>query len=199
MNSRFYHLIAWLIRVLFRTFWGFRVVGVEKVPASGPVIVACNHVSYFDPPALGCALGRPISYMAKQELFEIPVLNVLIRALGAYPVDRSRHAGAAIKRSLEVLKTGAAIGIFPEGTRNLDGSVKPHVGVAMLAAKSGATVVPAYVSGTAHANRLHRITVVYGDPIPFDSSRKASRADLAKWTDDIMTRIHALRGVLGDE
>jgi 1-acyl-sn-glycerol-3-phosphate acyltransferase len=199
MNLRFYHFIAWLLRGLFRTFWGFRVEGADKVPAGGPLIVACNHVSYFDPPALGCALGRPISYMAKQELFKIPVLNTIIRALGAYPVDRSRHTGAAIKRSLEVLQTGAAIGIFPEGTRNLDGTVKPHLGVALLAAKSGAAVVPAYVGGTAHAGRLHRITVVYGEPIRFDGSRKASREDLAKWTDDLMDRIHALRGVLGED
>ncbi len=198
MNLRLYGAIAWLVRALLRTFWHFKVVGTDKGPQVGPVIVACNHVSYFDPPALGCALHRPISYMAKQELFAIPLLGPLIRALGAYPVDRSRHTGAAIKRSLAVLQTGAVIGIFPEGTRNLDGSVKPHVGVALLAAKSGATVVPAYVAGTAHANRLRPITVVYGDPIRFDRSRKATREDLAKWTDEIMARIHALRGVAGE-
>jgi 1-acyl-sn-glycerol-3-phosphate acyltransferase len=197
VNLRFYRFIAWLVRTLLKAFWHLRVFGAEKVPPAGPVIVACNHVSYFDPPALGCALSRPLSYMAKQELFTIPVLGTIIRALGAYPVDRSRHTGAAIKRSLEVLQTGAAIGIFPEGTRNLDGTVKPHVGVALLAAKSGAVVVPAYVGGTAHANRLRPITVAYGDPLHFDTARKASREDLAKWTDEIMARIHALRGEHG--
>jgi 1-acyl-sn-glycerol-3-phosphate acyltransferase len=198
VNLRLYTFVAFLIRTLLRALWRFRVIAIDKVPLTGPVIIACNHVSYFDPPALGCALPRPISYMAKRELFAIPLLGPLIRALGAYPVDRSRHAGAAIKRSLEVLATGAAIGIFPEGTRNIDGSLKARVGVALLASKSGATVVPAYVAGTAAANRLHRISVIYGDPIPFERRRKASREDLAKWTEEIMGRIHGLRGSMGD-
>ncbi|MFY9780761.1 MAG: lysophospholipid acyltransferase family protein [Candidatus Baltobacteraceae bacterium] len=194
-----YRFVAWLVKVLLQIFWRFRVVDAEKVPLAGPVILACNHVSYFDPPVLGCALRRPVRYMAKQELFTIPLLGPFIRALGAYPVDRSRHTGAAVKRSLEMLQTGAAIGIFPEGTRNLDGSVKPHVGAALLASKSGAAVVPAWVDGTAQAGRFHRIAVIYGDPIRFDPAQKASREDLAKWTEEIMARIHALRGALGDD
>jgi 1-acyl-sn-glycerol-3-phosphate acyltransferase len=193
MNLALYRFVATLARLLLRAFWRFRALGTEKVPAEGPVIVACNHVSYFDPPALGCALRRPIRYMAKRELFAIPLLGPLIRGLGAYPVDRSRHTGAAIKQSLAVLQAGAAIGIFPEGTRNRDGAVKPHIGVALLAARSGAAVVPAYVEGTAHANRLHRITVTYGDPVSFRRGKKASREELARWTDELMALIAALR------
>jgi 1-acyl-sn-glycerol-3-phosphate acyltransferase len=193
VKGPFYAFCRGAIRVLLTLFWRFRIRGVERVPLTGPLIVACNHVSYFDPPALGAALPRPVAYMAKEELFSIPVLGPLIRALGAYPVDRTRGDVAAIKRSLAVLETGAAVGIFPEGTRNRDGTVKPQVGVALLAAWSGATVLPAYVEGSSGANRFRPITVVFGEPLQFARNRKAPREDLAKWTDEIMARIYALR------
>ena len=163
------------------------------MPASGPVILACNHVSYVDPPALGCMLRRPVAYMAKVELFSIPVLGTLIRGLGAFPVDRSRGDIAAIKAAAEILKRGKILGIFPEGTRNTDGTVKAQMGVALLASLTGATVVPAYVSGSKGAARFAKITVTYGPPLRFVLDRKAKRDDLAKWTDDLMDRIYALR------
>ena len=132
---------------------GYRVIGVERIPAAGPLIIACNHVSYFDPPALGAAVPRPVSYMAKSELFAIPVLGPLIRALGAVPVDRSRGDVAAMRAAVRVLQAGAVFGIFPEGGRNLDGTKTPQLGVALLASWSGATVLPAYVSGTSQGKR----------------------------------------------
>ncbi len=144
-----------------------RVVGAERVPLDGPLIVACNHRSYFDPPALGCALPRPVAYMAKIELFRIPVLGSIITWLNAFSVDRSRGDVAAIKRSVEVLREGKAIGIFPEGTRNKTGAIRPQTGVALLASLSGAPVLPAYISGTAFAHRLRRIDVTFGEPLVF--------------------------------
>jgi 1-acyl-sn-glycerol-3-phosphate acyltransferase len=180
-----------------RLIWRLRVHGAERVPRDGPLIVACNHVSYFDPPALGVALPRPIYYMAKVELFRIPIMGKLIEWLNAFPVDRSRGDVAAIKRAVDVLRTGAAVGIFPEGTRNRTGEVQPQVGVALLAALSKAPVLPAYVAGTAHAGRLTRIEVFFGEPLRFARGEKASREDLAKWTGEIMDSIHALRGAAG--
>ncbi len=100
---------------------------------------------------MGCLCPRRISYMAKKELFEIPVLGPVIRALGAYAVDRQGSATAAIKRSLQVLKNGGAVGIFPEGTRNRSGGLQPQTGVALLASLAGAPVVPASIRGTAGA------------------------------------------------
>ncbi len=176
-----------------RVFRRFRVVGLERVPAAGPLIVACNHVSYLDPPALGAALPRPVSYMAKIELFRIPVLGPLIRALGAFPVDRSRGDVAAIKAAVKVLQQGAVFGIFPEGGRNPEGSKQPQMGVALLASLSGATVIPAYLSGTSGANRFAPVTVRFGEPVRFDPGQKARRDDLAKWTNELMSRIYALR------
>lgn len=185
------------VGVVLRTVWRLRVHGVERVPQAGPLIVACNHVSYFDPPALGVALPRPLHYMAKVELFRMPVLGPLIARLNAFPVDRSRGDVAAIKRAVEMLRTGAAVGIFPEGTRNKTGELRPQVGVALLAALSKAPVLPAYVGGTARANRLARIDVVFGEPMWVDRGEKASRDDLAKWAEEIMARIYALRETIG--
>jgi 1-acyl-sn-glycerol-3-phosphate acyltransferase len=190
----FYNFAKFLCWAILRIGWRFAAVGVEHVPASGPLIVASNHVSYFDPPALGVALKRPVHYMAKQQLFAIPVLGTLIRWCKAYPVDRSRGDVAAIKRSVEVLASGAAIGIFPEGTRNPHGTHAPQSGIALLHYLSKAPVVPAYVAGTLDVRRFGRIRVAYGEPLSFvRPGEKASREDLAKWTAEIMKHIVALR------
>jgi 1-acyl-sn-glycerol-3-phosphate acyltransferase len=193
MSLWFYHFAQGVVRLILTVGNRFSVIDAHNVPAEGPAIVACNHVSYLDPPALGCALPRPMAYMAKIELFAIPVLGPVIRALGAFPIDRSRGDVAAIKQAAAVLGTGALLAMFPEGTRNVDGSAKPQLGVALLASMTGAPVVPAYVSGTSQAKRLAKVTVIYGEPVRFEPGRKARREDLAKWTGDLMERIGALR------
>ena len=194
---KFYGFAKAAVGAALRGVWHMRVHGAERVPLTGPLIVACNHVSYFDPPALGVAMPRPIHYMAKTELFAIPVLGRVITWLGAFPVDRSRGDRAAIKRSVEVLRSGEALGIFPEGTRNPTGEVEPQVGVALLASLAGAPVVPAFVSGTAKANRLARIDVAFGEPMQIGTGQKATREDLAKWTGEIMARVFALGETIG--
>ncbi|MBV8434223.1 MAG: 1-acyl-sn-glycerol-3-phosphate acyltransferase [Candidatus Eremiobacteraeota bacterium] len=177
--------------MLMRTVWRAQASGTENVPRQGALIVACNHRSYLDPPGMGCFCPRRISYMAKKELFEIPVLGPLIRAVGAYPVDRQGSARAAIKRSLEVLEAGGTVGIFPEGTRNRDGSAAPQTGVALLASLSGAPVVPAHI-GSDGPSRLARMKVAFGPPMRLPPDRKATHDDLAKFTADIMQAIQSL-------
>ncbi len=132
MSTAFYDLSKLVVGTMARTIWRARVYGTQNVPATGPLIVACNHVSYFDPPLLGSLCPRRLRYMAKKELFVTPVLGTVIRALGAYAVDREGSATAAIKRSLQVLQSGGAVGIFPEGRRNPNGNVPPQTGVALL-------------------------------------------------------------------
>lgn len=188
----FYDFAKLTVRGLARLVWRARVFGASKVPARGPLIVACNHLSYLDPPILGSLCPRRISYMAKKELFEMPLLGPVIRALGAYSVDRAGSATSAIRRSLSVLEAGGAVGIFPEGTRNRSGDVQPQTGVALLASLAKAPVVPARITGSDRALRLHRIDVAFGTPLALDPGRKATREDLAKFTDEIMKAIAAL-------
>lgn len=177
---------------MVRVLWRARATGTENVPRTGPLIVACNHKSYLDPPAMGCFCPRRISYMAKKELFEIPILGPAIAAVGAYPVDRRGSARAAIKRSLEVLQAGGTVGIFPEGTRNRDGSVQPQTGVALLASLAGAPVVPAHIAGSDRAASFAQIKVAFGPPMTLPAGRKATHDDLAKFTAGVMSAISAL-------
>ena len=189
----FYASAKGFVRIFMTLVGRIEVIGRENVPLTGPLIIACNHVAYLDPPALGCMSPRPVFYMAKKELFDIFFLGKLIRKLGAFPVDRSRGDTPAMKAALRVLQTGAALGIFPEGTRNPERLVVPQVGVAFLAAVSGATVIPAFVDGTTNAKQFKQITVIFGKPIENKLPRKASREALAKYTEDLMGRIYALR------
>jgi 1-acyl-sn-glycerol-3-phosphate acyltransferase len=192
-------VIPWLydaasgtIKIVMMTVWRARAIGVENVPKTGPLIIACNHVSYLDPPGMGCFAGRRISYMAKKELFDIPILGPAIAAVGAYPVDRKGSARSAIKKSLEVLKGGGAVGIFPEGTRNLTGEVEPQVGAALLASLSKAPVVPACIAGSDRAMKFAKIKVAFGPPLYLPADRKATHDDLSKFTGEIMSAIRAL-------
>ena len=193
MKPWFYALAKAFVRIVLTVVGRISAIGTANVPQTGPVIIACNHIAYLDPPAVGSVAPRPVIYMAKRELFDMKILGLFIRPLGAFPVDRSRGDTAAMKAALGILATGACLGIFPEGTRNKDGMGKAQLGVALLASMSGAPVVPTFITGTAHAKRFAKITIVFGQPMRFDLGRKATREDLAKWTDELMGRVYALR------
>jgi 1-acyl-sn-glycerol-3-phosphate acyltransferase len=191
-NFPFYWVARAVVKFILKVVWRIRAYGVENIPMSGPLIVACNHISNVDPPALGVMCPRMIRYMAKEELFRIPVLAQIIRACAAYPVDRKGSAAAAIKRSVEVLRKGGAIGIFPEGGRNITGQNEVRQGVALLASLAQAPVVPACIVGTRNLWGFNQIKVVYGEPMRLPPHRKATREDMAKFTDEVMGAIRAL-------
>ena len=135
-----------LIRGIFRV----KVVGSENLPKEGSYIVACNHLCDTDPVVLAAAIksGRQIRFMAKKELFKVPVLAQLVKALGAYPVDRGGADVGALKYSLKLLENGEVVGIFPQGTRYPKihpATSKVRNGVGMLAKRSGAMILPACI------------------------------------------------------
>jgi 1-acyl-sn-glycerol-3-phosphate acyltransferase len=160
-----YWLMRALFIVLFRLLGGWEVEGRENVPPSGAVLLTPNHLSFLDPPLVGCALRRPGWFMAKAELFEIPGLRWLIRGMHAYPVKRGVPDRASVKRTLQYLKDGEIVCVFPEGTRSVTGELGPvEMGIGMLAVKSGAPVVPVGLRGTdqmlpRNAKRLHRAKI----------------------------------------
>lgn len=194
----FYRFCRALCKLVVQTLFGFRSIDAQHVPNTGAVIVACNHVSYFDPVVLGIGFSRPVTYLAKKQLFEIPVLGPVIARLGAYPLDREAGGAAALRAALRALKDDCCIGIFPEGGRNRDGKHEEKGGAALLGALSGAPVVPAAIVGTRTPRPFHRIQVIYGEPLLIERKRKADGDDLEKWTAEIMRRIRALEESIGD-
>lgn len=169
--------IGWsLFRLILIIFGRWKVFGKENVPPKGPVILAPNHVSFADPPTAGCGILRQVHFMAKTELFKVPILGFLIKSVGAFPVKQNTADRAAIRRAIEFLGQGEVVCIFPEGSRSPDGNLmKAQAGLGMIALKSKAPVVPVALIGTEKLLPLHspfihfaRVKVIYGKPITFD-------------------------------
>ena len=140
-----------LLRVLFRIFNRWEVRGREHVPTSGGVLLIANHTSYADPPIVGTACPRPVHFMAKAELFRIPVLAGLIRRTHAFPVQRGAGDRAALRRAVHLLREGKVLLIFPEGTRSPDGRLMElEIGAAFIALSGRAQVVPTAIVGADH-------------------------------------------------
>ncbi len=140
------------VRAVATALVPIRVEGREHLPATGPYILVSNHISMYDPFAIEFALGVPIRYMAKRELFVVPVLGFILRAIGNFPVRRGESDRRALETALRVLQAGQPLGFFPEGTRSKDGSLRRgKPGIGFLARRSGASMVPVAVTGTPQA------------------------------------------------
>ena len=141
-------------RIGTQAFTRVRVEGaLDAIPDEGPVILAANHVSNLDGVLLGGwvipRVGRPIHWLGKREMFELPIVRSVLRDYGVHPVDRSGADIEAFRTAQSILEAGEALLIFPEGTRSRDGSLqKPRDGLAMLALRTGAPIVPIGVSDT---------------------------------------------------
>ena len=187
-----------LVFPVFRLLFRGSTSGNNRVPMQGPLVVVANHGSHLDPPLLGHALGRPVAFMAKAELFKIPLLGPIIRACGAYPVSRGASDREAIRVATDRLDQGWATGVFIDGTRQVDGRVNnPQAGAALLAARAGVPLLPVAIINSHRAlgtgSRSARLVPVHiriGTPIPPPASRK--RADLDQATAACQTQINAL-------
>ena len=144
----FYRTAQFLSYAYYRLFHRFQIEGLENVPEEGAFLLASNHLSFLDPPALGCRVPRNLHYFARDSLFKGP-LGMLIRALNSIPVNRSQLDLATLRRVLKVLKEGHPLLVFPEGTRSEDGNLgEGKKGVGMLAAKAQVPVLPARIFGS---------------------------------------------------
>jgi 1-acyl-sn-glycerol-3-phosphate acyltransferase len=155
---------------------GFRLRawGVDHVPLQGGLVLVANHQSFLDPPFVGGALRRQISYMARRSLWSVPLLGWLLPKLHCIPVERGEADLGAMRQSIRLLRAGGQLLLFPEGTRTPDGEVQEfQSGFALLAARAGVPIVPAAIHGAFEAWPRHqwfprpgsRVAVAYGEPV----------------------------------
>lgn len=195
-----YTLIQYVFRIVFHMVFRVRIFGREHIPQEGAVILAANHASNLDPPLMASLIQRPVSYMAKSELFENPVFGGIIRRCHAFPVRRGASDRGAIKAAINILKEGRVFGMFPEGKRSKTGTLqKAEGGVALIAAMTGAPVVPVAILNThrvfANGGILPALRIMYGYPIYFQGDRK-DKEDLELFSDEIMRQIACMRDEL---
>ncbi len=188
-----YKFFRALFRFVFSFFFRWRVVGRENIPQDGPVILCSNHISNWDPPLLGSGIERQVNFMAKEELFKIPVLGWLITQFGAFPVKRGGGDRSAIRSTLQLLESGKILGIFPEGTRSKTGELgKGMPGTALFALRSNAVVIPVAIIGPYQLFRP--VTIVYGKPVDLTEFKEAKGGSdtVTATTDHIMRQIQQL-------
>jgi 1-acyl-sn-glycerol-3-phosphate acyltransferase len=186
----FYTFAVVGLRILLRILTRFEVVGLEHVPGDGPLVVVANHIHFIDPPVIGASLRRKVLLMAKQELFETPVVGWMVSHYDAFPVRRGEADRQALRWALAALELNQALGMFPEGTRSRTGEMREAFpGAALIALRSGAPVLPVGIDGTdkvfSSLRRLRRarVRVVYGPTFTLDSS------DRQRATDEMMRGI----------
>ncbi len=183
-----------LVLGALRGFWGVDVVGLELVPRTGAMIVAGNHVSNLDGFLLAVGLSgvRWPCFLGKAELFRVPVLGWFLRKCGSIPLERGRGDVAALRTAEDLLRRGWSLGMFPEGTRNKTGGrVSPKLGVAFLAARTGALVVPARIIGAARWPAPGRLEIRFGRPMAF-AGEASDKGQVRAFAQAVMDRIFTL-------
>jgi 1-acyl-sn-glycerol-3-phosphate acyltransferase len=192
-------LLGWLLGALFR----MRVDGASRVPSRGPVIVAANHRSMLDVPLLVVACPRAVTFMAKRGLFKGGLWSAFFHGFGGFPVEPGTGDGAALRAGLSVLRSGAVLGMFAEGTRSFRGPMGPFLqGAAWLSLRSGAPIVPCAISGTEPPPgtgllrwlRPRRVRISFGAPIATGApTGKVSREAVAALTETVRSAVAVLQ------
>jgi 1-acyl-sn-glycerol-3-phosphate acyltransferase len=171
--SIMWNLTKGLCRILCSVFFDLKTYGVKTVPKTGGVLLVSNHQSYLDPVLVGVQVFRPISYLAKSELFENPVFGWFIRGLNAFPVRQGAGDVGAVKETILRLQEGGALNIFPEGSRSEDGQLQPiEKGASLVIRRAKVPVVPVVIDGSFRAwprgRKMFRgspVRLLYGPPM----------------------------------
>ena len=199
INKIIYQFISKiLVFPIFKFLFRGKLDGAINIPNKTSFIIVSNHGSLLDPPFLGHALGRKVSFMAKQELFNIPVLSQIIKACGAYPVKRGFVDKNSIKLASKKLVNSEVIGIFIDGTRQKDGFVnKPKNGAALIASKTKKLLLPVAIINSHRLVRFkfflpffNKVTIRVGQPIDYPSS--TSKVDITDTTIKLKNEINSL-------
>lgn len=194
-----YNFSRWLAQIFFR----FRILHRERMIQSGPVILAMNHQSYFDPPLAGNASDRPIYFLTRRSLLKAPILRWLLPKLNVIPVNQEAIDRSALKALIQIVKAGNGALVFPEGSRTMDGELQPgQPGIGLVIAKTRAPVVPMRIFGAHEALpraggrlRFHPITLVVGQPLHFSAAEldEGGKDSYARLSQRVMDAIAALR------
>ncbi len=182
----FYKFALYLVRFALHFIFRVKYVGRENMPKEGACLLAVNHRSYWDPVMAGAASPRPLTFMAKEELFKNPIFGKLIKSLGAFPVNRHGGEIGAIKSAFKILGEGRVMLMFPEGRRVTDGTKgKAKPGVAMIAQRCRVPVIPMFISG--EYKWMRKITITIGKPIDLSEyyGKKLNAEQLQKIADNI--------------
>ena len=180
-----------LCSAIFYPLYRIKVIGAENFPKEGGVLLCTNHIDNVDPPVVGSTCPRPVHFMAKEELFKMPLLKSILPQVNAFPVKRGMSDREAFRNTLKILKSGKVVGMFPEGTRSKTGELgKGLAGAGFFALKGGdAVVVPCAIIGPYKAFR--RLKVVYGKPLDLTTYRE-NRTSAEDVTEVIMSEIQKL-------
>lgn len=158
-----YYLTQIAVRLFLHIVFRLRIYQINGVPAKGGVLICSNHISNWDPVIVAACLKRPVSFMAKEELFRSKLLGPLIRKLHAFPIRRGAADHAAIKMAVDILKKGNVLVMFPEGTRKNKGTlVTIERGVGLLALRSSVMIVPANIQS--NYRLFGKLSVTFGEP-----------------------------------
>ncbi len=162
-----YYTVVFLVRIAMHLWYNLKFEGRENVPKQGGYVFASNHRSYADPVLVVLGGRKKFSFMAKSELFENKAFSLLIRALGAFPVERGKGDSSTIDMAIEKVQEGRNLLIFPEGTRSKTGKVgRGKTGVALIAVKAGVDVIPVGINFEGKLHFRSKVVVRYGKPIP---------------------------------
>ncbi|WP_203361879.1 lysophospholipid acyltransferase family protein [Bacillus sp. REN10] len=188
--TTFYSIAKTVVKTILMPMYRIEVHGREHFPKDGGVLLCANHIDNLDPPVVGITAPRTVSFMAKEELFEVPILGKMISQLQAFPVKRGMSDREALRKGLNFLKEGKVLGLFPEGTRSKTGEIgKGLAGAGFFALRTEAYVVPCAIVGPYKLFR--KLKVIYGPPIDMSELRER-KANADEVTEIIMSRIRQL-------
>ncbi len=189
-NMDFYIFARETVRLVLKPFYRFEVIGVENIPKDDGVMICSNHIDNLDPPVVGISVPRPVHFMAKEELFSVPILGKIISKTNAFPVKRGMSDREALRKAMAILKENKVLGLFPEGTRSKDGKLgKGLAGAGFFALRTQAQVVPCAIIGP--YKLFGKVKVVFGQPLSMEELRQ-EKASAEKVTDIIMESIQQL-------
>ena len=193
------NLVKFTARTFYRVFYKVKIIGLENIPQTGAVVLACNHVSNFDPPLVGGFVGlrRDPIYIMKKEILSFPLLGPMLKSFGFIAIDRYKKGGdmQSLKQALKVIKEGKALFIFPEGTRSKTGKpIKPKAGIGFLLWHCQAPVVPIKVFNTEKMPFTRELKVVIGKPFVLEKQEdKPTKEQFQDIADNVMQQIIKLK------